>query len=102
MFDTASCTFRIQTRELTTGGDTFGEAHPLRDAGFSFFWVDFASPLKPKCVGDYNNDGTLSVQDIFDFLSGWFASNILADVEGNGSLAVQDIFDFLNAWFAGC
>lgn len=101
-FDTASGTFRIQTRELTTGGDTFGEAHPLRDAGFSFFWTDFASPLKPKCVGDYNNDGTLSVQDIFDFLSGWFAGNILADVEGNGSLAVQDIFDFLNAWFAGC
>ena len=25
-----------------------------------------------------------------------------ADFNGNGALAVQDIFDFLNAWFAGC
>ncbi len=101
-FDAASGTFRIQARELVSGADVFGEDHPLRDASFSFFWVDFTNPLKPKCVGDYNANGALSVQDIFDFLAAWFAGNILADTNGDGALAVQDIFDFLAAWFGGC
>ncbi|HMN42004.1 MAG TPA: GC-type dockerin domain-anchored protein [Phycisphaerales bacterium] len=53
------------------------------------------------CAGDFNCSGTLSVQDIFDFLNAWFAADPRADFNGGG-LAVQDIFDFLNAWFAGC
>jgi hypothetical protein len=42
------------------------------------------------------------VQDIFDFLAGWFAGNPAADFNGVGGITVQDIFDFLAAWFAGC
>jgi len=53
------------------------------------------------CVADFNCSGIVSVQDIFDFLSAWFAGSPLADFNGGG-LAVQDIFDFLSAWFAGC
>jgi hypothetical protein len=59
------------------------------------------SATVPCCRADYNHTGGLSVQDIFDFLNGWFAGSPLADINGGG-LAVQDIFDFLNAWFAGC
>jgi M6 family metalloprotease-like protein len=49
---------------------------------------------------DWNEDGVLSVQDIFDFLADWFAGT------GDYSypwdvLSVQDIFDFLGDWFAG-
>jgi hypothetical protein len=54
-----------------------------------------------RCKADYNNDGMLAVQDIFDFLNGWFAGNPAADFNGGG-LSVQDIFDFLNEWFSGC
>ncbi len=53
------------------------------------------------CAGDFNCSGSLSVQDIFDFLNAWFAADPRADFNGGG-LSVQDIFDFLNAWFAGC
>jgi hypothetical protein len=53
------------------------------------------------CLADFNDNGGLEIQDIFDFLNGWFAGNPRADFNGGG-LAVQDIFDFLNAWFAGC
>ncbi len=53
------------------------------------------------CRADFNQSGGLEVQDIFDYLNAWFASNPNADINGSG-LAVQDIFDYLNAWFAGC
>jgi hypothetical protein len=60
-----------------------------------------ASPSPCSCRADFNQNGTLEVQDIFDFLNAWFAGLPSADFNGGG-LAVQDIFDFLNAWFAGC
>jgi hypothetical protein len=54
------------------------------------------------CPGDYNKSHGVDVQDIFDFLAGWFASNPAADFNGADGITVQDIFDFLAAWFAGC
>ena len=46
----------------------------------------------------------ISVQDIFDFLSDWFAGSPFARTGssgGPGTLAVQNIFDFLTDWFNG-
>ncbi len=57
--------------------------------------------LAPCCSADFNQNGVLTVDDIFDFLNAWFAALPGADFNGGG-LAVQDIFDFLNAWFGGC
>jgi hypothetical protein len=54
------------------------------------------------CPANYNGQGGLSVQDIFDFLGGYFANDPQADFNGQGGLSVQDIFDFLAAYFAGC
>jgi hypothetical protein len=54
------------------------------------------------CAGDFNGDGTASVQDIFDFLGAYFANNRRADVNGDGTVSVQDIFDFLTAYFTPC
>ena len=59
----------------------------------------------PCCHADYNKSGTVTVQDIFDFLSGWFAASPFAKVGGDGAAgtpSVQDIFGFLSAWFTGC
>ncbi len=54
------------------------------------------------CPPDFNCSGSPNVQDIFDFLSAWFANSPLADFNGSGTSNIQDIFDFLAAWFAGC
>jgi hypothetical protein len=52
------------------------------------------------CPADWNHSGTVSVQDIFDFLASYFAG--AGDFNASGATTVQDIFDFLAAYFAGC
>jgi len=54
------------------------------------------------CRADFNNSGTVTVQDIFDFLAAYFAGSPAADFNSSGTVTVQDIFDFLAAYFAGC
>ena len=54
------------------------------------------------CPANFNDVGGVTVQDIFDFLSAYFAADLSADFNGNSSLSVQDIFDFLGAYFVGC
>ncbi len=55
-----------------------------------------------RIPADFDNSGTLTVADIFAFLSAWFAGDMRADFDNSGSLGVPDIFAFLSAWFAGC
>ncbi|MBY0261578.1 MAG: hypothetical protein K2Q20_04505, partial [Phycisphaerales bacterium] len=53
-------------------------------------------------LADFNASGARQVDDIFGFLSAWFANDPLADATGDGVRDVADIFAFLSAWFAGC
>ncbi len=57
----------------------------------------------PCCFADYNKQGGISVQDIFDFLTDYFTGSVNANVAGDGTTppSVQDIFDYLTAYFAG-
>ena len=62
------------------------------------------SDTTPCCYADYNKSGSVTVNDIFDYLSDWFAGSPYANTGGNGSpsaLTVSNIFDFLSALFAG-
>jgi hypothetical protein len=54
------------------------------------------------CPADFDCSGSISVVDIFVFLSAWFAGDARADLDGIIGVAVPDIFAFLSAWFAGC
>jgi hypothetical protein len=54
------------------------------------------------CAADFNKVGGITVQDIFDYLTAWFAGAANTDINGVDGVSVQDIFDYLNAWFAGC
>lgn len=63
--------------------------------------IDAITCERAPCPGDYNADGMVTVQDVFDFLNDWFAGSPRAALTGN-PLSVQDIFDFINFWFAPC
>lgn len=52
------------------------------------------------CRADWNADGTLSVQDLFEFLFSWFAGR--ADFNQDGATSLQDLFDYLGQYLAGC
>lgn len=54
------------------------------------------------CPGDFNCSGAATVQDIFDFLTAFFAGDPHADFNGAGGITVQDLFDFLAAFFTVC
>ncbi len=60
-----------------------------------------ASAIFPCCYADFNHNGVIESQDIFDFLTAWFASSPFAHVAGDGVArpTQQDIFDFLGLWF---
>jgi len=64
--------------------------------------TSIASHLGATCSADFNLDGVVAVQDIFDFLTAWFAADSRADWNGVDGITVQDVFDFLSSWFAGC
>ncbi len=96
------------TTTLTSSATCSGSLFPGQTAGASFpngaTCNTGGSTTIPCCYADYNKTGGITVNDIFDFLSDWFAGSRYANTGGNGgpaSLAVQNIFDFLSAWFAG-
>jgi hypothetical protein len=64
--------------------------------------IDVQVAPATACAVDFNGDGILGVQDIFDFLNAWFADDPRADFNGVNGLEVEDVFDYLNAWFVGC
>lgn len=57
--------------------------------------------VRPCVHADYNGNGEVEVQDLFDFLNEWFAGDPAADIDGGG-VSVLDIFAYLDAWFIGC
>jgi hypothetical protein len=54
----------------------------------------------PCCPADWNGENGLGIQDLFDFLSDWFAGT--GDYNHDGMTSIQDIFDYLTAYFMGC
>lgn len=96
----STCNSTVSQANCTVGAGTAGARYVTGTATCN------AGPTSntPCCTADFNKVGGVTVQDIFDFLSAWFAASPYANTGGNGttgSLSVQNIFDFLSAWFAG-
>ncbi len=54
------------------------------------------------CFADFNASGSVTVQDLFDYLAAYFAADPRADFNISTTITVQDLFDYLAAYFAGC
>jgi hypothetical protein len=82
-----------------------GGSNSLTDLGdprnVNFATIPGAQYAIVYCPQDYNQNGVVSVQDIFDFLADYFNNNLQADYNVSGSVSVQDIFDFLGGYFSG-
>ncbi len=75
---------------------------PSGDGGAGGFAAYGFTVAAPACAADINHSGTVTVQDIFDFLAAYFAGDPIANFNGDAGITVQDLFDFLGAYFAGC
>ncbi len=83
------------------GGDVMAGGGFLRAGGnVSAYFARYT--FGSTCAADFNCQGGVTVQDIFDYLTAYFAASLAADFNADTTLSVQDIFDFLTAWFAGC
>lgn len=116
---TAGGGMRSLRDELTTRygldltGWTLGHAHGISADGRTIVgegrnpcgqdegWIARLGADAP-CGADFNLDGRLTVQNLFDFLAGYFGGVCSANFNQVSGFTVQDIFDFLAAYFGGC
>ncbi|MFN7022199.1 MAG: GC-type dockerin domain-anchored protein [Phycisphaerales bacterium] len=88
-----------------------GQASPLCDGAWetevvihrndgSIFQTVRGPTVRIACsTADFNDDCLVTIQDVLDFLTAYFAGDTAADVNGSGAVTPQDVFDFLAAYF---
>jgi hypothetical protein len=54
------------------------------------------------CPANVDGADGVAMKDIFDFLNLWLAGGPGSDFNRDGIISVQDIVDMITAWFAGC
>ncbi|MBC7772411.1 MAG: hypothetical protein H7210_07950, partial [Pyrinomonadaceae bacterium] len=81
---------------------TAGSVYRIRVAGHqgSFGSGILRAACALPCPCDWNGDFSVTSQDFFDFITGFFTDD--ADYDHSGSTTSQDFFDFLTCFFAGC
>ncbi len=88
------------TRSIAQVIGVAGTTYRIRVGGFN--GATGTGALNVFCAADFNQSGAVTVQDIFDFLAGYFGGSPNADINGAAGITVQDIFDFLATYFGGC
>ncbi|MBC7772651.1 MAG: S8 family serine peptidase [Pyrinomonadaceae bacterium] len=89
---------------LQAGADDLGEAG--HDPAFGWGRVNtlrslqLAADIPHPCQADWNNDGQITSQDVFDFLTMYLSDN--ADFNHDGETSSEDFFLFVQSFFSGC
>jgi hypothetical protein len=108
--DAAARILALDGTTLDADGDPFNRSVMLFSPGTNFDLYDADGDglisikdlefIVGPCPADWNNDETLSPNDIFAFLSSYFTGD--GDYNNDFSTAPGDIFEFLGDYFAGC
>ena len=94
----ASANFRVRFIAADLGTQNVVEA------GVDNFRVQSLSceDPAPSCVADFNNDGTVNILDVVDFITNWNSQGTGADFNNDGSINVLDVVAFITIWNVGC
>jgi subtilisin-like proprotein convertase family protein len=86
---------------LSVEDDRWGDTGLLR--GFALEIRTARADAEPQACGcDFNVSGSLTTQDVFDYLSAWMGREPSADFDRGGDVTVQDLFDYLSCFATGC
>ncbi len=58
--------------------------------------------IVPECNADFDGDGDVTITDLLDYLSLWYAADPQADIVPPAGVNIQDLLTFVSAWFSGC
>ncbi len=95
------------TRILSLLSGITGEFAP-KSVGSRVFFVgtSAASGFEPyvvdTCPADYDNSGSVTVDDLFGFIGDWFSGSANTDADGNGAVDINDLMSYFNTWMNGC
>jgi hypothetical protein len=54
------------------------------------------------CPADFDQSGSVSVQDLFSFIQSWAAGSPMADLSADTSIGVDDLIGYVQSYVRGC
>lgn len=88
---------------LSGCGSTFRRFNPAAVSGFAFGITDFTwRPVDPIAGSTFDLGFTVATRPVPTAATSANAGACLADFDADGRVSVQDVFEFLNRWYAGC
>lgn len=92
----------VSNRRPSKGMATLGLFKPGLAGDPSEIGVPGVDVPTDHCVADFNSSGSLTIQDLLDFVTAFLAGDPSADLNNIEGVTVQDLFDYLGTYFAGC
>lgn len=59
-----------------------------------------AENLLHYAVSDFDQNGVVSIDDLFKYLNAWFSKDLRCDIDKNLVVDLNDFFKFLNLWYS--
>ena len=94
---TQTSTLVIDAAELSHAGEY--RLRVTNPCGTAFSSI---ATLSVRCAGDFNEDGGIDGQDLFEFFDAWVDGLSSADVNADGGTDGADIPAFFARWESGC
>lgn len=57
---------------------------------------------RPGCVGDYDRNGQVTIEDLLDYVNAYLAGDASAEVDGIPNVTIADLMEFVNHFLVGC